>query len=45
MSRMALNIIAIVLNLTALIIRKESDWIAILNATCIIVNYIALATR
>lgn len=44
-SRMALNIIAIVLNLAALIIRKESDWIAILNATCIIVNYIALATR
>ena len=42
---MALNIIAIVLNLTALIIRKKSDWIAILNATCIIVNYIALVTR
>ena len=42
---MALNIIAIVLNLTALIIRKKSDWITILNATCIIVNYIALMMR
>ena len=42
---MALNIIAIVLNMAILIIRKESDWIAILNAVCIIVNYIALATR
>ena len=42
---MTLNIIAIVLNLTALIIRKKSDWIAILNAVIIIVNYTALATR
>ena len=42
---MALNIIAIVLNLTGLIIRKKSDWIAILNAVGIIVNYTALATR
>lgn len=42
---MALNIIAIVLNLTAFIIRKKSDWIAILNATCIIVNYIVLVMR
>lgn len=42
---MALNIIVIILNMAILIIRKESDWIAILNATCIIVNYTALVTR
>jgi hypothetical protein len=42
---MALNIIAIVLNMAILIIRKESDWIAILNAVIIIVNHIALVMR